>query len=546
MTGFLDSPVVESGVEYQVERSLRLRKSASASVSRTPGAAGNRKLLSLRFRIKRGEIDTLQVLASAGTASIDRVYFDTSNRLCLDVLGAQRLVSTPVFRDSTAWYVDVEVRLDVANGTAAQRAKLLVSGTELAYTTDDRASITNTDTNWCNTVVHYLGRDNAGNYFDGRLAEPILVDGAVTSTYAMLNAATDQQMATRPSATYGTTGFFFDFSDPTSLTTLMADRSGNGNNGTANNVSLTAGATYDSMLDVPLGSGGSERANYATLSNIDKPPTGATLTDGNLSFNSGGGGAAFTTSRATIPLSAQALSYWECVIPTTLTFYNPGVMRADQAVVAGAAAAFGDAGIFQDSVSYRANSYRVYSNGSILFSDSAAVAGDVLRFAYNRTTGKLWVGRNSTWFNSGDPAAGTGEILTLSSSYDWFPGANDATSQANVFNFGQRPFAYTPPTGFKALHTGNITSDTVVTSGSFIGNLNAFGPTVWLNGTPDTLTINGNAVTWGTHADKVAGGFKLRTSLSSYNNTGTNTFTATVLSPSSKSSFRNQNAKANP
>ena len=30
-----------------------------------------------------------------------------------------------------------------------------------------------------------------------------------------------------------------------------ADRSGNGNNWTSNNLSVTAGVTYDSMVDVP-------------------------------------------------------------------------------------------------------------------------------------------------------------------------------------------------------------------------------------------------------------------------------------------------------
>jgi hypothetical protein len=104
----------------------------------------------------------------------------------------------------------------------------------------------------------------------------------------------------------------------------------------------------------------------------------------------------------------------------------------------------------------------------------------------------------------------------------------DASTQDADINFGQRAFSYTPPSGFKALSTANITSTAVSTSGSFTGNAAADGPFVWTNGNPATLTINGNAVTFGTHADKTAGGFKLRTSSASYNASGSNSWTATA------------------
>ena len=103
-----------------------------------------------------------------------------------------------------------------------------------------------------------------------------------------------------------------------------------------------------------------------------------------------------------------------------------------------------------------------------------------------------------------------------------------ATGASNTVNFGATAFAYAPPTGFNALRTANLTSTAVTTSGTFTGNANADGPFVWTNGNPTTLTINGNAVTFGTHADKTAGGFKLRSSSASYNTSGSNTWTATA------------------
>jgi hypothetical protein len=52
---------------------------------------------------------------------------------------------------------------------------------------------------------------------------------------------------------YGAQGWFLNFSDNSDVTaaTLGADSSGNGNNWTPNNFSVTAGAGNDSLVDTP-------------------------------------------------------------------------------------------------------------------------------------------------------------------------------------------------------------------------------------------------------------------------------------------------------
>lgn len=50
-----------------------------------------------------------------------------------------------------------------------------------------------------------------------------------------------------------------------------------------------------------------------------------------------------------------------------------------------------------------------------------------------------------------------------------------------------------------------------------------------------------NAVTFGTHADKTAFGFKLRTASSSYNNTGSNTYSITSTGAKRKYSLAQGN-----
>ena len=108
-------------------------------------------------------------------------------------------------------------------------------------------------------------------------------------------------------------------------------------------------------------------------------------------------------------------------------------------------------------------------------------------------------------------------------------------------NAGQRPYAY-PVSGYKALCTQNLPAGSITTSGSFTGNASVDAPYVYLNGTPTAMTINGNAVTFGTHANKVSNGFKVITASTSYNNSGSNTYSITTTG----SKFNVARAQVNP
>jgi hypothetical protein len=108
-----------------------------------------------------------------------------------------------------------------------------------------------------------------------------------------------------------------------------------------------------------------------------------------------------------------------------------------------------------------------------------------------------------------------------------------------TFNFGDRAFDTTPEADHVGISTLSYAApapaaNVTPLSGSFLGNANVDGPYVWLGYTPDTaetFTINGNAVTWGTHALPMAGGFKVVTSSTSYNNSGSNSYSIAVAAP---------------
>jgi hypothetical protein len=107
--------------------------------------------------------------------------------------------------------------------------------------------------------------------------------------------------------------------------------------------------------------------------------------------------------------------------------------------------------------------YGYYTTGNKYGGSSAAygntfAADDVIGCALDLDNGKIWWSKNGVWQASGDPAAGTNAAFT-SISGTFVPGIGNggvgSFSTVNV-NFGQRPFTYTPPSGFKSLNTFNL------------------------------------------------------------------------------------------
>ena len=134
----------------------------------------------------------------------------------------------------------------------------------------------------------------------------------------------------------------------------------------------------------------------------------------------------------------------------------------------------------------------VYYNTVINANGSSVITGltinpasNVLRFAFDASNGKVWIGNSTGWYNSGDPAGGTGEVGTIAN-YDGsilVPITNrTSTAGTHTFNFGQDStfaalktsgsangsdgngigdFYYAPPSGFLALANVNLPDSTI-------------------------------------------------------------------------------------
>ena len=438
---------------YQIQRSLRFRSSASAYLSRTPASATNRRTWTWSGWVKRGRLATaLTYLYRVDSANTDRFEFDSSDRLMVQQNDTTIRVSTQVFRDPAAWY-HIVLAMDTTQATANNRTKVYANGVEITTWTTQTNNAQNTDGNINSTNSHnFFGVGNTSEAFDGYIAELNFIDGqALTpSSFGAINPVTGVWSATKYAGTYGTNGFYLNFTDNSAATatTIGKDYSGNGNNWTPNNISVTAGSTYDSMLDVPLGAGGGERGNYCVLNPLAKNSS-TSITNGNLAAS---GNVIYGHAQSTI-FANSGKWYFEAQLTTQQN--DTGLGLGNTSSDPSGQYIGGDA----NSVGYLSDG-RLFYNGSLVATYSSYITTDVVACAFDCATGKIWIAKNNTWQNSGDPAAGTGQVQTVS--WTAFAAlARTVGSGAIAFNFGQRPFSYTPPTGFKALHTGNLAAPVI-------------------------------------------------------------------------------------
>jgi hypothetical protein len=227
--------------------------------------------------------------------------------------------------------------------------------------------------------------------------------------------------------------------NPFASGSVTSDQSGNANNWTPNNLNLaTVGATYDSMTDVPTLTS-LTTANYPVLNPLLS--AGGTTANGNLQVTTTTG---VGHSRATmaIPNSGKWYAEYTAVSAGTSTDYIFGIVGIDTPE-----ASYG----YNQTPSY---SYTAFGekivNGSFTGGFYASfTTGDIIGCAVNLDTNEI------NWYKNGTL---TGSATTITNgSYFWM--VSDASGSRQItaaMNFGQRPFAYTPPTGFVALNTFNL------------------------------------------------------------------------------------------
>ena len=450
--------------DYTIKKSLRFRASASAYLNRTNTATiTNNKIFTYSLWLKRGYITASEALSLlSGDNSTAQHYFgfgnSTSPSDTLEFYDAQtaawKILTTNVYRDPSAWY-HVILSVDTTQATAANRVHIYVNGIECSYTTANYpAQNTVPNINVASMPIYISRRSNAAQwYFDGYMAELNFIDGqALTpSSFGQFRSTTGSWIPIAYAGSYGTNGFYLDFSTTTSATTLCYDKSGNGNNWTPNNISTTAGVTYDSMIDSPTNAASATQpvGNYATLNTLNRGSASAP-TNGNLQYSTG---------NYLVPATFTAVGkwYWECSYSSGGCLF--GVI--DSALTIPAATYLLSAGSSPSVGYYNASGAR-YLNGVSAAYGSSFGTGVIIGIALDNTAAPPTI-----QFYNANVAQGS---ITLSSpTGNYIPAVSDSGAGAVIdVNFGQRPFTYTPPSGFVALCTANLPTPTITNGANYM------------------------------------------------------------------------------
>ena len=459
----------------QMQRSLRFRSSASAYLNRTPSVAGNRQTWTWSAWIKLGVLGVNRTLfatplSTAGGLTGTYVQIETNNTIWLSssTNGTYQFLlnTTQVFRDPSAWYHIVAVA-DTNNATSTDRARIYINGSRVtalnsaAYPSSGALTYVNS------TVEHNINRvlvdGTPQQYFDGYMAEVNFIDGqALTpSSFGATNATTGVWQPIFYTGAYGTNGFRLTFADNSALTTssnvgLGKDFSPNGNYWTTNNISLTAGSTYDSMLDVPTnwtsGNPVQSRGNYAVLNAV---ASDGTTSNANLTVAWASGNSA---KPSTIGMTSGKW-YCEIYMDSVGTAALPGIIPSTMTPSAGyPGSGSGGYGYYYDGQKYNAGAGSAYG--------ASYTTGNIISIAFDADAGSL------TFYKNG---VSQGVAFSSIPAGTWFFAAGHSGACTMSPNFGQRPFSYTPPTGFMPLNTQNLPSPTIFNGAGYMAAMTYTG-----------------------------------------------------------------------
>jgi hypothetical protein len=194
------------------------------------------------------------------------------------------------------------------------------------------------------------------------------------------------------------------------------------------------------MTDVPTLTSATA-ANFATLSPVSSS-SNMTLANGNLSVTSGTTATNFNAYSTIAPLVGKF--YAE-------VFINTG-SNADMI------------GVCPSTLSNSSNRFDTVSGGIGYYSDGQKfIAGSNSAYGSSYTTNDiigiaLDMDAQTVTFYKNNVSQGTiSSSMTANVGYYFVSAdASGGTGINQTYNFGQRPFAYTPPSGFVALNTFNL------------------------------------------------------------------------------------------
>jgi hypothetical protein len=459
---------------YDVANSLRFNGS-NDKLTITPGTAGNRRLWTWSSWIKRSSHsgiggttgETLFHCYDGSSSTRGLIQFQSHDHVPADTIkfdtgGSNSLGSiytAAVNRDLSAWLHIVAV-LDTANSTATDRQIIYVNGVRLSVTVSNQVG-QNYDGLINTTNEHEIGTHGGGSYFNGYMAETVLIDGQALDPTSFGEFDEDSGIW-KPikvsGLTFGDEGFYLEFKG--SGTSANASGLGADTSGNTNHFAVTNLTAVDQSTDTCTN-------NFATWNPLfRKGTTTPAFTEGNLKSTFDDGGA----NEFALTTFGVSAGKWYAEVKWTS---NTGTAATATGILDMAYSGTADP---NDSVT---NAFGYFGSGTKNVSGTASsygdsyADGDIIGIAIDMDNNKLYFSKNGTFQNSGDPttgSTGTGAIdIVAGVTYGIF--ATDYNNQVAELNTGSPAFAissgntdgngygnfeYAVPSGYFALNTKNL------------------------------------------------------------------------------------------
>lgn len=410
-------------------------------------------------------------------------YYDYYNSSSQVVLRTNR-----VFRDFTGWY-HIVVRYDSTLATADDRIRFYVNGTQ-ETSMALRTNVNQNDASFVNTSGYdnFIGTqtNNLSGHFLGGMSHVHLCDGYSydASSFGSTDATTGEwSINTNPSVSYGTNGFFI-LKDGNSLT----DQSPNSNNFSVGSGTLTPTEDNPSNVFSTFNYLGTYKDNFNPGNWLQKGNTKIN-TDGRTDYRwfTDFGTIGATSGKYYMELKINQIGSATNVDYGSIGIANDFAMSDAPQGTYGREANDWGSGVY--SYAFRFDSRYAPSialikreNGTSTKTDSYQTQSSnlqVIMMAWDLDNGKIWFGRENSWFNSGNPGSGTNAALTFTPngrtflpyvnhwvhnsgnnpiySVNFGNGYFDTTAVSagtNASNNGI--FEYNVPTGFTALSTKGL------------------------------------------------------------------------------------------
>lgn len=348
------------------------------------------------------------------------------------------------FRDIGGWYHIVIVN-DSVNGI-----KFYVNGQLISHAVGGTGPISYSNYFFGSigeSMSSYLFYDiaDAGGYANANLADfNYLLGSQLPSSFGETDPNTGNWKAKKYTGTYGTNGFYLDFSDNTNL---GKDVSGNGNHWT-----VTGGVTQ--ITSTPTNT-------YATFSPLVPQQGDVSFSGGNTAVSHTASAYVYRTTVSPFGMSSGKW-YWEITVPDGAIGNNTNVVYhgVTNNLMHGNATGLGTT--TEGWCIQSGNGYKKNNNSAVVYSGISGFQNSTpIGIALDADNGYIWFNVNGVWGGG----ATIGEIESSNSTNAAFTNltgtiypvmGNYGSNCGATYNFGAKPFNLTQPVGYNSLCTDNL------------------------------------------------------------------------------------------